>query len=372
MTRKPNILLISPKVPPYGGMAFQAQLMHDRLNAEGIRTAFLPSNFPFPNSVRFLERIRGARPFLRLPFFCWSLWRLLGQSDVVHILACSWLYFFVIVCPSVLLSRLRGKKIVMNYRGGEGDDFFRQYGFLVKPFFRMADVITAPSQFLVDVIDKHFGLPVQVVPNIVDLSLFAHRARTPLQPHMIVTRHLIKLYDVETVIRAFGEVQKQYPEASLRVVGTGDQEKYLRDLVANLGLRNVEFFGFVAHEKLPALYDQCGFLLNASLADNFPGSLVEGAASGLLVVSTAVGGIPYIFEDGKTALLVKPKDWAGMASAILRAMRDPALAARVTEEAFRQCKRYEWASVSRLLYAHYGMDIAGETTAGLSVAAREA
>lgn len=351
-----GVLLISPKAPPYGGMALQARSMEERMNEEGVRVAFLASNLPFPERLRFLERIRGLRPFLRCPVFCWELWRMLGQFEVVHILACSWLYFFVIVCPAVFISRVRRKRIVLNYRGGEADQFFRWYGPFIKIFFKMADVVTAPSQFLVEVIGRRIGVPVQIVPNIVDFAKFPYRERKPLKPKMVVTRHLLKLYDIESVVRAFREVQSRYPDASLLIVGTGDQESHLRTLVSTWNLKNVQFLGYVPQRDLPAVYDRCDILLNASRADNFPGSLVEAAASGLVVISTGVGGIPYIFENGKSALLVEPGDWAGLASGVLQLLEDPDLASRLAKEAYAQCRQYDWQNVRRLLYRIYGFE----------------
>ena len=350
----PRVLLVSPKVPPYGGMAVQAGIMERRMTEDAVTIAFLAANLPFPKRLHFLERTRLIRPFLRSIFFSCELWKMLGRADVVHILACSWLFFFLIVCPAVILSRIRGKRIILNYHGGEAAAFFRWYRLFIRPIFWMADVVTAPSQFLVDVISKQIGVPVQIVPNIASLAMFRYRERVPLRPRMLVTRHLLKLYDVESVLRAFGEVQRRYPEASLRIVGTGDQESRLRGLVSSWRLENVDFLGYVAHRDLPAVYDQCDILLNASRADNFPGSLIEAAAAGLVVISTGVGGIPYIFEDGKTALLVKPGDWAGLAAGALRVIEDPDLALRLSREAFQECRRYDWTNVRRLLYRIYG------------------
>jgi glycosyltransferase involved in cell wall biosynthesis len=351
-----SILLIGPKVPPYGGMAIQGRLMQELMASEGISAYFLASNLPFPKGLTFLDWFRGLRPFLRSANFCIQLWRLLPRVEVVHILACSWLYFFVIVCPALALSRIRGKRVILNYRGGQADDFLRRSAFALKPFFRLAHVVTAPSQFLVNVLGKRIGVPVQIVPNIINFNRFAYRERDPMQPKMIVTRHLLKLYDIESVIRAFGEVQERYPEASLLIVGTGDQESYLRDLVATLSLRNVDFLGYVPQENLPAIYDRCDILLNASRADNFPGSLVEAAAAGLLVVSTAVGGIPYIFENGISAILVEAADWKALADGVLRALADQLWASRLRAEALRQCQKFDWTNVRRVLYRLYGFD----------------
>jgi glycosyltransferase involved in cell wall biosynthesis len=337
-------------------MALQARLMQELIHQEGIRADFLASNLSFPRPLAILERLRGVRPFLRSAVFCCELWKNLRRVEIVHILACSWLYFFLVVCPAVLISRVRRRRVILNYRGGEADHFLRWFGFVVKPFFRMADVVIAPSQFLVEVIGRRIGLPVKVVPNIVNFDRFRYRERETLRPRMVVTRHLLKLYGIESVILAFGEVQKRYPEASLMIVGTGDQETYLKKITSEMTLQNVAFLGYVAQQDLPAVYDKCDILLNASRADNFPGSLVEAAAAGLLVISTGVGGIPFIFEHEKSALLVKPGDWRGLAAEVLRVIEDPLLAKRLRNEAVHQVRKYEWPNVRRLLYRVYGWE----------------
>jgi glycosyltransferase involved in cell wall biosynthesis len=351
-----RVLLIGPAIPPYGGMAIQGQLMHDLMREEGIEARYLASNLRFPKGFGFLDRLRGVRPFLRSAVFCVSLWRMLRDADVVHILACSWLYFFLIVCPSLVLSCVRGKRIVLNYRGGQADDFLRRAAPVLRPFFRLAHVVTAPSGFLVDVIGRRIGVPVEVVPNIVRFDRFVYRQRKPLAPKMIVTRHLLKLYDIESVIRAFGIVQHRFPEASLLVVGTGDQETFLRNLTGRLGLQRVQFAGYAPQDELPALYGQCDILLNGSRADNFPGSLVEAAAAGLVIISTNAGGIPYIFEHEKSALLVEPGDWRALGGAALRVLEDPELAGRLQRAALEQSRRYGWPNIRPLLYGFYGLD----------------
>lgn len=354
--RQRKVLLIAPEVPPYGGVALQAQLLLELIGREEVPVALLPSNLAFPARLRFAGHLRGLRPFLRSILFCRRLWAMLDDVQVVHILACSWLYFFVVVCPAIVISRLRGKRVILNYHGGQADEFLRFYGLLVRPFFRMADAVTAPSAFLVEVIGRRIGVPVEIVANIVDLDAFRYRKRASLQPKMVVTRHLEKLYDIESVIRAFREVQRRYPDASLSIAGTGQEEKRLRDLVRAWQLQNVTFLGYVPHRELPALYDRCDILLNASLADNLPGSLVEAAAAGLVVVSTGVGGIPYMFESGRNALLVPAGDWAGLVSAVFRVLEDPVLASHITEEALRECPRYAWTSVWQSLSSVYGFD----------------
>jgi phenylacetate-CoA ligase len=362
-----SVLLVAPQSPPYGGMAVQAEVLRERLQAEGVAVSHLPSNIPFPKRLAFMERAHFLRPFLRSIVFCRALWKALDDADVVHILACSWLFFFLVVSPAVILSRIRGKRIVLNYRGGSADAFLRRFGTIVRPVFRMVDVVTAPSQFLVDVMGARVGAATQIVPNIACLRDFSFRERSPLRPRMLVTRHLLKLYDVETVIRAYREVLRHRPEATLWIAGAGDQERYLKSMVREWRLDRVEFLGYVPHGDLPAVYAQCDILLNASLADNLPGSLLEAGAAGLVVVSTNVGGIPHLFQDGVHALLVRPKDWGAMASAALRLLNDPALASVLARNALERCREHDWQNVRPLLFKTYGFVDPGEYSSTRSV-----
>src|SRR5215831_9185155 len=278
---QPAILLIGPGMPPYGGMGLQARQMCDLLRSDGMQVIFSPSNPAFPRWLHFLEFVRGGRAIFRSILFAWRLWKALPQADVVHVMACSWLSFFVVTYPAVWLSYWAGKRIVVNYRGGEAERFFRWFGSLARPVFRRADVITAPSGFLAGIIQRRFHVPVAIVPNILNLSAFRFRQRTTFRPKMLVTRHLEKIYDIESVVRAFRIVAEKYPEASLWIAGTGSEEQHLRKLVSQWGLTNVEFLGHVRHQDLPAIYDACDIYVNASRFDNFPGGLLEASASGL-------------------------------------------------------------------------------------------
>jgi glycosyltransferase involved in cell wall biosynthesis len=348
------VLLVAPSAPPYGGMQLQADLLKKLLDAEqGFFVTALASNPAFPRYLRFLEILRGVRPFARAVVFCFRFWRELEQIDVVHVMAASWLYFFLVVYPAVCLSRLRGKPVIVNYRGGEAGSFLSIWGRLARPAFRMADLVTAPSRFLKQILESHARVPVSVVPNVVNLSAFRYRQRTDLKPTILVTRHLEKIYDLESVLRAFRRIQERRPDACLWIAGTGGQEGYLRSLVSAWSLRNVRFLGQVSHEELPAVYDQCDIFLNASRVDNFPGALLEASASGLVVVTTNAGGIPYIYEQGKNALLVERGDYEGLALEVERVLEEPTLAFNLTTAALALVRQFEWKNVGESLRESY-------------------
>jgi L-malate glycosyltransferase len=101
------------------------------------------------------------------------------------------------------------------------------------------------------------------------------------------------------------------------------------------------------------LYRTADVVLNPSLADNMPNSLLEAMACGVPVVSTDVGGIPYLVRDGATALLVAAKDAPAMAAAILRLLGDPALWDRLSHAGLQEVQRYTWSRVAPDLAALY-------------------
>lgn len=82
----------------------------------------------------------------------------------------------------------------------------------------------------------------------------------------------------------------------------------LEELACRLGLADVvTFTGRVDNEGMAALYQSADIMINPSLVDNMPISLLEALASSVPVVSTDVGGVPFMVEHEKTALLVPRK-----------------------------------------------------------------
>ncbi len=354
-----RVLLVAPAPPPYGGMALQARQLEKLLRRDEIEVALFRSNFILPEPLKFADRLPGARTGLRALLIWPKLWAQVRQAEIVHILAASWWYFFLVVYPAVVVGRVCGKKVVLNYRGGDAKRFFRWLGWAAGPAFRLANVITAPSKFLAEVIQEHFCVSVSIVPNILDSQAFQYRRRTSIEPKFLVTRHLEPAYDIESVLRAFRQVQAQNPQASLWIAGTGSQEEYLRGLVRAWNLENVRFLGTIPHADLPAVYDQRDIYLNASRIDNFPGALLEASAAGLVVVSTGAGGIPFIYQHEKTALLVEPGDWQALALTVQKVLNTPSLAMDLATAAAALAKACDWREVRKCLFKAYGFPSPG-------------
>lgn len=84
-----------------------------------------------------------------------------------------------------------------------------------------------------------------------------------------------------------------------------------------------------------------------------PVSILEAMASGTPVVSTAVGGVPFLVKDGITALLVPPGSPEAMADAIQKIIEDNSLADRLTTNSLQEVQKYTWPKIWPLLAAIY-------------------
>ena len=348
-----SIALVGPLPPPPGGMANQTRQLARLLQESGITVDVVRTNTPYRPA--WVERLRGLRAVFRLVPFVASLWRVAGRVDVdiFHVMANSGWAWHLYAAPAVLIARWRGKPVVVNYRGGGAEAFLARQARWVIPTLARASLVIVPSNFLGVVFRKH-GVDAEIIQNIVDLSRFRPAERSRADLHLIVTRNLEDIYDIPTALRAFASVKRVHPRARLTVAGSGPARAELERLTRELGLeRDVTFAGRVDNEQITELYRSASLFLNASKVDNMPISLLEAMASGLPIVSTNVGGIPFLVEDGTTALLVRPGDPGAMADAVLRLLADAALADRLVAAGLTAAQAYSWEHVRpRLLDAY--------------------
>jgi glycosyltransferase involved in cell wall biosynthesis len=300
-----------------------------------------------------LERMRIVRALFRLIPYAVRLWRAMRRADLAHVMANSGWAWHLFAAPAIWIGALRGVPVVVNYRGGSAEAFLERQIALVRPTLARAALLIVPSGYLHRIFSAH-GISAMIVPNVVDLGTFAPGAAARSDPHLLVTRNLERIYDIETAIRAFARIVMDFPDARLTVAGAGPEREALERLARELGVdARLRFSGRLDNAELPSLYREATILLNPSRVDNMPNSLLEAMASGVPIVSTSVGGIPFLVEDGRTALLVPPGQPPAMAEAVLRLLREPELADRLRSEARCEVSRYAWPRVRPVLFGAY-------------------
>jgi glycosyltransferase involved in cell wall biosynthesis len=349
-----RIGLVGPLPPPSGGMANQTRQLARLLGEEGLDVELVQTNAPYRPS--WIEPARGVRAFFRLAPYLVRLWRAAGRVRLFHVMANSGWAWHLFAAPAVWIARLRGVPVVVNYRGGGAAEFFEKSIFWVRPTLRLADRVIVPSGFLQEIF-RRFGVAAEIVPNVIDLERFSARVGGGGEgtgPHLVVTRNLEPLYDVGTAIRAFAIVRGTRPGARLTIAGSGPERDRLADLARSLGAAGcVTFTGRVDNERIAELYREADVCINPSLVDNMPNSILESLASGVPVVSTDVGGVRYVVEHGKTALLVPPGDAEAMARAVLGLLDHPEEAGRLARAGREAVQQYTWEQVRPRLVGIY-------------------
>ena len=339
-----RVLVVAPSLDILGGQAVQAARLLARLRGEpSLEVSFLPINPRLPGLFRKLQAIKYVRTVVTSLLYFATLLARVGKYDVLHIFSASYFSFILAPTPAMLVAKLYGKRIVLNYHSGEAEDHLARWPSAVRTL-RLADEIVVPSDYLVEVFAR-FKLRARPIFNLIETAHFHFRARRPLRPVFLANRNFEPHYNVGCVLRAFALIQQRVPDARLLVAGDGSQRDELKQLAQALGLRNTEFLGRVAPEKIPELYDATDIYLNGSEIDNQPLSLLEAFACGLPVVTTNAGGIPYIVTHEQTGLLVACGDHEAMAAAALRLLQDDVLAAQLASAARVECGRYGWGAV---------------------------
>lgn len=339
-----RVALVAPTLGILGGQSVQA----DRLLAAwrddpAVDAWLVPVNPTPPWPLRSAVRFKYARTAATQLAYWPQLVRELARADVVHVFSASYFSFLLAPLPAMLVARTLGKSILLNYHSGEAPDHLRRSR-VARLALTRVDRNVVPSGFLRDVFAS-FGIEAAVIPNIIDASRITFRERPRLAPRLVSTRSFERLYNVACTLRAFRIIQERYAGATLTLVGDGRERSSLERLARDLALRNVTFAGRVDPSQIFRYYAEADIYVQTPDIDNMPLSVLEAYASGLPVVSTNAGGVPYILEHGRQGLLADTDDAEGVAAAVLRLLEEPALASQVIDGGRRQVETYTWPQV---------------------------
>jgi glycosyltransferase involved in cell wall biosynthesis len=148
-------------------------------------------------------------------------------------------------------------------------------------------------------------------------------------------------------------------QLQLVLAGGGDREQEFRQTSSRWSSR-VHFPGLVTRDTLPALYAAADLFVLPAVhdekgnVDGLPNVILEAMASGLPVVASSISGIPLAVEDEVTGLLVAEGDGVGVARAVLRLARDPALRRRLGDAGrHKVTQELTWDRVARSYAAVY-------------------
>jgi glycosyltransferase involved in cell wall biosynthesis len=212
-----------------------------------------------------------------------------------------------------------------------------------------ADRIVAPSDYLGQAC-RDLGFRAHIIPNIIGIDHYQFRDRSVIQPRLFWLRALHPTYNPQLAIKTLNILRRTYPEAALTMAGPDKGElEDCQKLVSELALKGaVHFTGFLNKEQINSIACEHDIFLNTARIDNCPVTVLEAMAMGLPVVSTKIGGLPFLLRDNEEALLVGDDNPVEMAKAVICLVKDSQLVKRLTMAARAKVEGYTWPTVRPL------------------------
>jgi glycosyltransferase involved in cell wall biosynthesis len=230
--------------------------------------------------------------------------------------------------------------LVVHFHGADISKHavLREYGEKYRLLFREARAIVAVSKPMQQRLAA-LGAPREKVhcnPCGVDCRSFKDASPATAGPVFLAVGRFVDKKAPQLTLLAFARVHQENPAARLRMIGNGPLLDACRDLARGLGIAEAVSFldvqphGVIQDEMRGArAFVQHSVEAPSGDTEGTPVAVLEAGASGLPVVATRHAGIPDVVIDQTTGLLVEERDVAGMASAMLRLLDDPALAERL-------------------------------------------
>jgi len=215
------------------------------------------------------------------------------------------------------------KPLVLSVWGSDVYDFpegncLKEY--TLRKNLASADRISSTSHDMKKQTEKYVNpkLPIEVIPFGVDKKLFRPQ---PIRDKNNITIGMIKrmvpIYGPKYLVEAFSVIYSKYPNSRLILVGGGQQEEELKRLAYKLGIiERCKFVGSIPHKEVPKWLNQFDIYCAPSILESFGVAVIEASACGLPVIVSRVGGLPEVVQEGRTGLIIPPKDVNALVQAL--------------------------------------------------------
>ena len=290
-----------------------------------------------------------------------------GQPDILH--------WHAIDAYGYPAERFSGPRVWTNHTSNFIDGIKTERGLMhYRREAASADQIICPSEELAD-LTAQIGVPrdrIHFIPNGVDASRFhpsvdpaAWKARLNVATHdkiILCPRRLEKKNGVRFFAEAAVEVLRRGQRNCVFVIAgnfTGPKadsdEQVVNDLIFNSGFAsNFRLLGRVENSEIPGLYAAADFVVMPSLLEATSLSAMEAMASGKAVLSTNVGGLPFLVRDGENGILVPPANPRALAAGMETLLARPEVCSRLGAAGRQRVEaELDWSKIARQTLAIY-------------------
>lgn len=206
-----------------------------------------------------------------------------------------------------------------------------------------------PSKYLEHHLTSQ-GYTVRYIPNFIQLDLYPFKERNNLSANLLWVRAFHRIYDPVMAAKVLKELLTEFPSATLCMVGsdTDGTRKIVEEFAASNNLDgNLTMTGRLLKKEWIARSQESDVFINTTTIDNMPVSVIEAMALGMPIVSTDVGGVPFLIEDGKDGILVPAGDARRMVTVISELIKNPGKASSLSRNARRKAEGFAWDQVKQ-------------------------
>lgn len=269
-------------------------------------------------SKKFSVAIKSDRKnkIIRLLDMCFSIWRMRKNIDVVLIDVYSTTAFYFAVTAASLCNRYNIPYVLIAH-GGNLPERIKKSPAIARKLFDRASRCITPSDFL-KVQLEDLGIRCEVIRNPIDIKLYEMNFRDS-GAQLLWVRSLHSIYNPSMALEVLKALVLTKDDAALTMVGPEKDIRIdeLEGLAINLRIREkVTFTGLLDKNDWIKLAGKHTFFINTTNVDNAPVSVIEAMALGLIVISTKVGGTPYLIKDKENGFLVDKNDHMQMSGII--------------------------------------------------------
>lgn len=275
-----------------------------------------------------------------------TVWQRQNDFSLAVVDVYSGLAFRYVEAACWWLSRLK-KPYILTLHGGQLPEFAGRNQERMRRLLNSAIAVTAPSRYLQQSMSP-YREGIQMIPNAIYLSRYSNPARSQVRPKLVWLRSFHRIYNPVLAVDVVARLIPDFPDINLQMAGP-DKDGSMAEVEAEICRRNlsahIQIIGAVPKVHVPQFLSNADVFLNTTNVDNTPVSVVEAMACGLSIVSTDVGGLPYLLTHGQDSLLVPPGDAVAFSAAVGKILADPALAREFGENARNKAAECDWVKV---------------------------
>jgi glycosyltransferase involved in cell wall biosynthesis len=246
------------------------------------------------------------------------------------------------------LLRMLHKPYVLTLHGGNLPEFSRRRPWMTKKLLQSAAAVTAPSGYLLEEMSE-YRADIQVLPNAITLSNYPFVPRNGARPRLVWVRAFHHIYHPELAVRVLARLKDKFPEIERTMAGPdkGDGSfEATQALAKELGVeKQIKLLGRIPKNEIAKWINAGDIFLNTSSVDNTPVTVLEAMACGACVVTTKVGGIPYLCSHGTDSMLGPAGDVTAMAANVARVLSEPELASSLSRNARSRVELLDWSAI---------------------------